>query len=123
MTVAEDVTTMAEAQAADLVEKEKASAEKEKVLAAVFEVTGIQLQEVADSVREVQLREKAVLAEEANQEAPQLQNAKADFHLNAHQEDRKRQDRKALQREHHDVLKAHLTRQEKEGQEKANTYC
>lgn len=105
--VAEDATTMEEAQAAVSAESVKASAAKEEVLAvAVSEAVA---REAAVSDQEVQPREKADLAEEAKPEVHQHLSVKADFHRNAHQEDLTHQD--------------HLMRQEKEGQEKANSYC
>ena len=68
-------------------------------------------------VREVLLLEKVDLEEEVNSEGHQHQDAKEDFPQN------ERQERVTFQAELQDVQKVPLTDQEKEDQEKANTFC
>lgn len=129
MTVAEDVITTEEVPVAVSVVKEKASVAEEVLVVAVSEATEVQLQEAADSDQEKKVvfqtehHVKAVLAEEANQEVQLHQDVKVDFHPIALQEDLTLQEQKVSQTEHHAVLKVHRMLQEKEDQEKANTFC
>lgn len=96
--VAEDATTMEEAQAAVSAENARVSVENVKVLA--VSVEEVQVVSVEDL-------KAAALAEEAKAEAVrQRRDAKADSHLTALQD-----------------APEVLMLQEKEDQEEANTYC
>ena len=91
---------------------------KEVLAVAVSEVKEVQHQEAeALEAREVQRREKVDLAEEVNPEDHRHQDAKEDSHQT------ERLERVIFQAELQDVQKVLLTDQEKEDQEKANTFC
>lgn len=119
MTVAEDGITTEEVLVVVLAEVVQAVIEvqhqEEKVV--------LLQEEKADlEVTEVQLLEKVVLAEEANQEAQLLQEqAVSLIDLQDHQ---RLQDVMTVhQKDQQDVLKVLAMRQEKKDQEEANTFC
>ena len=107
--VAEDVT---------ITEEAPEVLEEKEVLAVVSEEKEVQHQEVEVSeAREVQHQEKVDLEEEVNPEGHRHQDAKEDSHQT------ERLERVIFQAELQDVQRVHLTDQEKEDQEKANTFC
>lgn len=107
--VAEDVT---------ITEEAPEVLEAKEVLVAVSEEKEVQLleAEVLEAI-EVQLQEKVDLEEEVNPEDHRHQDAKEDSHQT------ERQERVIFQAELQGVQKVLLTDQEKEDQEKANTFC
>ena len=107
--VAEDVT---------ITEEAPEVLEAKEVLVAVSEEKEVQLleAEVLEAI-EVQLQEKVDLEEEVNPEDHRHQDAKEDSHQT------ERQERVIFQAELQDVQKVLLTDQEKEDQEKTNTFC
>ena len=105
--VAEDVTITEEAQVADSVVDQKATALEKKV---------VSLQEVK-AVLEVQHHAKA----DSDQELV-LHVVKVDFHQIVQQEEAMRQEAKVFQKEHQDVQKASAINQDLSVQEKAKTF-
>ena len=107
--VAEDVT---------ITEEAPEVLEEKEVLVAVSEEKEVQLleAEVLEAI-EVQLQEKVDLVEEVNLGVHQRQDVKEDFPQT------ERQERVIFQAELQGVQKVLLTDQEKEDQEKANTFC
>lgn len=107
--VAEDVT---------ITEEAPEVLEAKEVLVAVSEEKEVQHQEAEVlEAREVQLQEKVDLEEEVNPEDHRHQDAKEDFPQT------ERQEPVIFQVELQGVQKVLLTDQEKEDQEKANTFC
>ena len=107
--VAEDVT---------ITEEALVVLEAKEVLAVVSEEREVQhLEAVVSEAKEVQRREKVDLEEEVNPEGHRHQDAKEDSHQT------ERLERVIFQAELQDVQRVHLTDQEKEDQEKANTFC
>lgn len=107
--VAEDVT---------ITEEVPEVLEVKEVQAEVSEGIEVQLleAEVLEAI-EVQLQEKVDLEEEVSPEGHRHQDAKEDSHQT------ERQEQVIFQAERQGVQKVHLTDQEKEDQEKANTFC